>query len=180
MKRTLIATIVAAIILFAWQFISQAALDLHKAEHQYTAKQDTILNVLASSGLKSGKYALPLADPALGAEAQMKCAADNVGKPSAIINYTTSSKNDMGMNILRGLLVNILIMYLFISLLSKTNITGFKSILSVSLTIGIIGFFNHAYTNYIWYHGTDIFMDMLDALVGWGLVGLWLGKYYKR
>ncbi len=179
MKRRLIAIIIAALILFIWQFLSQAALDLHKAEHQYTPKQDTILSVLASTGLKTGKYAIPLAEPALGPEAQMKCAAENVGKPSAIINYTTSSTNDMGMNMLRGILVNILIMYLFITLLSKTNVTGFKNILAVALTIGMIGFFNHAYTNYIWYHGTDIFIDWLDAFMGWGLVGLWLGKYYK-
>ena len=179
MKRRIIATIVAGLILFIWQFLSQAALDLHKAEHQYTANQDTILSALASAGLKTGKYAIPLADPALGPEAQMKAAAENVGKPSAIINYTTSSSNDMGMNIIRGLLVNILLMYLFISLLSKTNVAGFKNIFAVSLTIGMIGFFNHAYTNYIWYHGTDIFMDMLDAIMGWGLVGVWLGKYLK-
>lgn len=179
MKRRLIATIVAALILFIWQFLSQAALDLHKAEHQYTAKQDTILSVLSSSGLKTGKYAIPLADPALGAEAQMKAAAENVGKPSAIINYTTSSTNDMGMNMLRGILANILIMYLFISLLGKANVAGFKNIFAVSLTIGMIGFLNHAYTNYIWYHGTDIFIDLLDAFMGWGLVGFWLGKYLK-
>lgn len=179
MKRRLIATIVAALILFIWQFLSQAALDLHKAEHLYTPKQDTILSVLASAGLKTGKYAIPLADPALGAELQMKAAADNVGKPSAIINYTTSSTNNMGMNMLRGILANILIMYLFITLLSKTNVTGFKNIFAVSLTIGLIGFFNHAYTNYIWYHGTDIFMDWLDAVMGWGFVGVWLGKYLK-
>lgn len=179
MKRRIIATIVAGLILFIWQFLSQAALDLHKAEHQYTANQDTILNALASAGLKTGKYAIPLADPVLGAEAQMKAAAENVGRPSAIINYTTSSTNNMGMNMLRGILANILIMYLFISLLGKANIAGFKNIFAVSLTIGMIGFFNHAYTNYIWFHGTDIFIDMLDAFMGWGLVGLWLGKYLK-
>lgn len=179
MKRRLIATIVAALILFIWQFISQAALDLHKSEHQYTPKQDTILSVLSSAGLSTGKYAIPLADPVLGAEAQMKFAADNVGKPSAIINYTGSSKNNMGMNMLRGILANILIMYLFITLLSKTNVAGFKNIFVVSLSIGLIGFLNHAYTNYIWYHGTDIFMDWLDAIMGWGFVGIWLGKYYK-
>lgn len=179
MKRRIIATIVAGLILFIWQFLSQAALDLHKAEHQYTANQDTILSALASAGLKTGKYAIPLADPALGTEAVMKAAAENVGKPSAIINYTTSSTNDMGMNMLRGILVNILIMYLFISLLGKANIAGFKNIVAVSLTIGMIGFFNHAYTSYIWYHGTDIFIDMLDAFMGWGLVGVWLGKYLR-
>jgi hypothetical protein len=179
MKRRIIATIVAGLILFTWQFLSQAALDLHKAEHQYTANQDIILSALANAGLKTGIYAIPLVDPVLGAEAQMKAAAENVGKPSAIINYTASSTNDMGTNIIRGFLVNILIMYLFISLLGKANVTGFKNIFAVSLTIGLIGFFNHAYTNYIWYHGTDIFIDMLDAFMGWGLVGLWLGKYLK-
>lgn len=180
MKKNIIATLVAALILFFWQFLSQAALDLHKSEHLYTATQDSILNVLANTGLKEGKYVMPMEDPALGYEAQMKYAESHVGKPMAILDYKTSNSANMGMNLLRGILVNILIMSLFISLLNKTNMNGFKSILIASLSIGCIGFLNHAYTNYIWYHSTDIYMDLLDAIAGWGLSGIWLGYYLRK
>ena len=180
MKRIIIATVVAALILFFWQFLSQAALDLHKSEHLYTSSQDSILNMLATSGLKEGKYVMPMEDPTLGYEAQMKYAENHIGKPMAILDYKTNNNANMGMNMLRGVLVNILIMFLFISMLTKMNTPGFKPIVIASLSIGIIGFLNHAYTNYIWYHSTDIFMDLLDAIAGWGLSGIWLGYYLKK
>ena len=180
MKRTLIASIVGALILFFWQFLSQAALDLHKNEHQYAAVQDTILSAIANSGLKAGKYVMPLADPSLGYEAQMKLAQENIGKPMVILDYKVAQEANMGMNMLRGVLVNILIMFLFITVLGKAGATGFKTIFTAALSVGMIGFLNHAYTNYIWYHSTDIFMDLLDAVAGWGLSGLWLGYYLKK
>lgn len=179
MKRNVIATLIAALILFFWQFLSQAALDLHKSEHLYTPHQDSILNMLSATGLKEGKYVMPLQDPTLGYEAQMKYAKEQVGKPMAILDYKVSNDANMGMNILRGILVNILIMYLFITLLRRSSLTNFKSILFASLIVGFIGFLNHAYTNYIWYHSTDIFIDLVDAFVGWGFSGVWLGYYLK-
>ena len=180
MKRIFIGSIIGALILFFWQFLSQAALDLHKNEHQYAAVQNTILQALSNSGLKEGKYLMPLQDPALGYEAQMKYAQENVGKPMAIIDYKIAKEANMGMNMARGVLVNIIILYLFITLLTKTNTNGFKSIFLAALSVGLIGFFNHAYTNYIWYHSTDIMMDLLDAVLGWGLIGLWLGYYLNK
>lgn len=179
MKRNIIASVVAAFILFIWQFISQAALDLHKSEHLYATNQDTILNFLSATGLKEGKYVMPMGDPSLGYEKQMKFADEHIGKPMVILDYKVSNSANMGMNMLRGILVNILIMYMFITLIRKSNINGFKSILIASLIVGLIGFLNHAYTNYIWYHSTDIVIDLLDAFASWGLSGAWLGYYLR-
>lgn len=58
MKKTIIASLVGGIIIFFWQFLSNAALDLHRPAQQYTANQDSILNYL-STQLTEGKYFLP-------------------------------------------------------------------------------------------------------------------------
>ena len=49
MKKQLIATLVAAIILFVWQFLSWSLINVHSAEMSYTSKQDTILNFLSQN-----------------------------------------------------------------------------------------------------------------------------------
>ena len=58
MKKSLIASIAGGIIIFFWQFLSNAALDLHRPASQSTPQQDSILAFL-STHLKEGKYFLP-------------------------------------------------------------------------------------------------------------------------
>lgn len=43
MKKHLIAAIVGAMIIFFWQFLSNAALELPRPAQLYTPKQDTII-----------------------------------------------------------------------------------------------------------------------------------------
>lgn len=179
MKRTLVISLIAALILFVWQFLSQAALDLHKMEHQYSANQDTIVNFITSQ-LKEGKYAMPLPKPGCSMEEAQKFMAESEGRPSIIIDYKVNHGGSMAMNMLRGLLTNVLIFFIMISLIEKINTRTFKSVLGVSVLVGLIGFLNHSYTNYIWYHAPGLFMDLLDAIVGWGLAGLYLAKKLKN
>lgn len=179
MKRSLIVSSIAALILFIWQFLSQAALDLHKMEHQYTANQDTIVNFITHQ-LSVGKYAMPLPKPGCTMEEAQKFMAESAGKPSIIIDYKINEGGNMGMSMLRGLLTNVLIIFLFTTLVGKMEKRSFVSILTASIVVGLIGFLNHSYTNYIWYHAPGLFMDLVDAVVGWGLAGLYLGKALKN
>lgn len=179
MKRSIINSLIAALILFIWQFLSQAALDLHKMEHQYSTNQDTIVNFITSQ-LKEGKYAMPLPKPGCSMEEAQKFMKESAGRPSIIIDYKINEGANMGMNMFRGLLTNVLVMFLFISLLQKIETRSFKTVLVASLVIGFIGFLNHTYTNYIWYHAPGMYIDLVDALVGWGLAGLYLGKRFKN
>ena len=179
MKRSLIVSFVAALILFVWQFLSQAALDLHKMEHQYASNQDTIVSFITSQ-LKEGKYAMPLPKPGCSMEEAQKFMAESAGRPSIIIDYKIGDGASMPMNMLRGLLTNVLIIFLFISIISKVEKRTFVSVLTASIVVGLIGFLNYSYTNYIWYHAPGMFMDLVDAVVGWGLAGLYLGKALKN
>jgi len=176
MKKRLIAALVGGIIIFFWQFLSNAALDLHRPAQQYTANQDSILNYL-SSHLKEGKYFLPTIPVGATAEEMQQSMEKSMGKPWAIVDYKESMSTNMGMNMTRGFIIDIIMVWMFISILSRGNINSMGGILYTSLVTGFLSFLFFPYTNFIWYESPGIFIEMLDAIACWGLCGLWLGFY---
>lgn len=179
MKKSLVGSIVGGLIIFFWQFLSNSALDLHRINTQYTPKQDTILNFL-SSQLEEGKYFLPNTPVGASAAEMEKQMADSKGKPWVIIDYKKSNDTNMPINMGRGLITNIIMVWLFIWLLTKGNFTSFGNIFTASLAIGFLCFLFFPYTNFIWYESPGIYIDMLDAAMGWGLCGIWLGFFLRK
>ncbi|NCZ95460.1 MAG: hypothetical protein EBZ16_08065 [Flavobacteriia bacterium] len=58
MKKHLLYTLIGGTILFFWQFLSHAALNLHADAQQYTPVQSEILDAIAAAGLEPGQYML--------------------------------------------------------------------------------------------------------------------------
>ena len=56
MKRLLFSSLAGGLILFFWQFLSFAAVNLHRSAQQYTPHQDEILAKLAELDLEEGMY----------------------------------------------------------------------------------------------------------------------------
>ncbi len=108
-------------------------------------------------------------------EASMKTA---IGKPWALVSYHSALEDNMVMNIVRGLLVNIVLAWLLCWFLSKMNAPGFTTILFASLAAGLIAFLNGIYTMHIWFESFDLMNHLVDTVVSWGLVGL--GWWWKR
>jgi hypothetical protein len=104
----------------------------------------------------------------------------SMGKPWAIIDYKASMSTNMGMNMTRGLIIDIIIVWLLISLVNRSKTRTFGSIFYLSLIIGILSFLSFPYTNFIWYESPGIYIELLDAIASWGLCGLWLGYYLKE
>jgi hypothetical protein len=183
MKKTIIGSLVGAIIIFLWQFLSFAAVNLHKPAQQYTDKQDAIMSFLNSQGLQEGGYFMPgLPETATRSEMEAAMKATD-GKPWARIEYHNKAENNtnaMIMNMVRGLLVNIVIVFLFCWLVGKINNPGFGTILGGALAVGMISFLNQPYTIFIWYKSFDIWATFLDAVVMWGLAGIWLAWWLRR
>ena len=50
-KKHLLYTLIGGTILFFWQFLSHAALNLHADAQQYTQVQSEILDAIAAAGL---------------------------------------------------------------------------------------------------------------------------------
>lgn len=180
MKKTLIGSIVGALILFIWQFVSWTASGLHRSAEAYTPKQDSILQYLSTQFSEDGSYFLPTAPDGASKEEQEKLYETMDGKPWAQIHYHKSMDMNMGMNMARGYAINIVILLLVCWLFKKMGTPTFMTILSACIAIGLIGFFNGPYTNYIWFQTRDLYAHLIDAIAGWGLTGLWLGWWLRR
>jgi hypothetical protein len=183
MKKTIIGTIVGAVIIFIWQFISFGLANFHKAAQEYTEKQDAIISFLNSQGIKEGAYLLPSAPTTASSEEIQAAMKASDGKPWARIEYHNKAENNMNammMNMIRGLLVNIIIVLLFCWIIGKMNAPSFVTILSASVSVGLIAFLNEPYTGFIWYKTFDIWAYFFDAIVAWGLAGLWLGWWLRK
>jgi hypothetical protein len=180
MKKTLIAAIVGGIVLFMWQFLSWTIINLHGSSQQYTPKQDSILQMLQSNLDKEGGYYLPSAPPGTSFEGMEKLAAENLGKPWASVQYHAALEYNMGMNMTRGLIANIFIIWLLCWILAKIANNNFTTTFTATLFVGIIVYLNSSYTGHIWYPMFDIRAYLIDAIVSWGLVGAWLGWWMNR
>jgi len=180
MKKTLVASIVGGIIIFIWQFLSFALINFHKPAQNYTDKQDAIMNFLNTQQLPEGGYFLPnIPDNSTSAQRE-QAMKEAEGKPWAIVQYHHTLKNNMVMNMIRGLLVNIIIVFLFCWLLKKMAAPRFNTIVLSALAIGLIVFLNAPYTGAIWYESFDTWAHLADAIVSWGIVGLWLAWWLGR
>lgn len=180
MKKMLIGAAVGGLIIFLWQFLSFALINFHRPAQAYTDKQDVIMNFLNAQQIKEGGYILPSL-PANATmrdhEALMKTAE---GQPWASIQYHRALKNNMGMNMIRGLLVNIIMVFLFCWLIRRMTTVRFSTIVWSALVVGLIVFLNAPYTGAIWYEGFDTWAYLADAVVSWGLTGLWLAWWLGR
>ncbi|HZF64047.1 MAG TPA: hypothetical protein VEZ55_06180 [Chitinophagaceae bacterium] len=180
MKQTLIAAIVGGIILFIWQFLSWSLINLHQGVQQYTSKQDEIMNFLNNQQLPEGGYILPTVTENASMDEWNEMMKKAEGKPWASIQYHKALKTNMGLNMIRGLIIDILTVWLFCWILARLQLPSFTTIVITSLLTGLIIFFNVPYTNFIWYENFDIWAHLLDAIVSWGLCGLWLAWWFSR
>lgn len=180
MKKTIIGSLVGAIIIFFWQFLSWGPLNLHRSAQGYTPKQDSIMAYLNSQFKEDGNYLMPTYVPGATSEEMDKAMKNAVGKPWAILSYHRSMDMSMGMNMIRGFLVNVIILWLLCWLIGKMNEVSVVTILITSLIVGLIGFLNVTYTYHIWYQTKDLNAHLIDTVVSWGITGLWLGLWLKK
>ncbi len=178
MKKLIIGALVSSLILFIWQFLSWSQLNIHQSQYSYTPNQEAILKVLGEQ-LQPGSYFLPTHTPDATAQEKEALMKSVNGKPWATISYHSSFSSNMGMNMFRGWLANLIAALLLCWLLLKITNLDFKTALLVSLAVGLIGYLLSAYMDNIWFEMASI-PDLIDTIVQWGLVGLWLGWWLTR
>ena len=177
-KKLLTGAIVASIIMFLWQFLAWSIINLHQDTIKYTPKQNAIMEVL-NNNLEEGEYFLPSLPANSSEEDNQKYRMDNVGKPWAQIYYHKNMNEGMGLNMFRGWSVDFIAALLLCWLLLKITNLNFSTTLLSSLAIGFIGFLTVNYTMSIWFE-TKVVSALIDALIMWGLVGVWLGWWLNR
>ena len=180
MKKTLIAALVGGLIIFLWQFLSYALINFHKPAQQYTEKQEAILQFLASQNLPEGGYILPSLPETASMEDHENLMKSAAGKPWVNLQYHKALDTGMVMNMLRGFIINVIIVSLFCSLIRRMAMPTSGTIVTSAVMVGLIVFLNAPYTGFIWYKNFDIWAYFADAIVSWGLTGIWLAWYLRR
>lgn len=183
MKRTLLGAIIGGLLIFIWQFLSFAALNLHHPATKYTPNQDVIMQTLAANLPEEGGYILPGMPENASSEEWEKLMKEADGKPWASIQYHKShraSSSDMMMNMVRGFLSNVVMIALLLWILNRLQLKTFGTVFTSCLIVGIITFINQPYTGSIWYDYFDTWAYLLDSVASWALCGLWLGWLYNR
>ncbi len=171
MKRQLLFSLIGAVIIFIWQFISFAMPNFHNPNHGYTPAQDEILQKLQELGLKEGVYVLGMPDPSSTREEMEATMKNYEGKPWAVINYQMDNSMEMAMPMIRGFLVCFVISFLLFWVFLQQHDATLKNRLFISLSVGMIGFFFVPYTRFIWYKEPDIWAYFADAIVPWLILG---------
>ena len=180
MKKVIIGSLVGGLIIFIWQTLSHVAFNLHEPVQQYTAKQDSILTYLKKIELEPGGYMLPRMSHNQSMEELEGFTKSIEGKPWGRVIYYPSYKTDMTMNMVRGFVLDIFMVFLLVWIISKLKIPKRTTIIGVSVVVGLIAFCNTAYTEHIWYPVYDLRAQLIDAVVAWGLCGLWLSRYFGQ
>ena len=178
MKKILVGSLVGGLIIFLWQFLSFAAIDFHYSAHQYTDKQDAIMNGLSQQ--PEGENTLPSLPKTATKQEREQYMKDTEGKPWATVQYHHAMEYTMGMNMVRGYVTDVLAVTLLCWMLLRMRPLSFGRVLLASLFTGLIVFMNGIYTGHIWYQFFDTSAHLLDALVSWGATGLWLGWWLPR
>jgi hypothetical protein len=180
MKKLIIGSLVGGLLIFIWQTLSWTALQLHDKGLAYTPKQDSVMQFLSSQFSEDGSYYMPRLEKAGTTDEMEKHMEAMKGKPYALVQYYQSFDASMGVNIAKGLVINIVMVAFLCWILMKIPSGNPGTTFTVCLFVGVIVFINSPYTGHIWYPRADIMAHFIDALVSWALCGVWLGWYFKR
>lgn len=179
MRKQIIATVVGALILFIWQFLSWALVGVHQSEFRYTANQDQIMETLNQNLSEAGTYMIPGVPPGSSHEDETALMEAAAGKPWATISYHKSMNTNMGLNMIRAFVIDLVSAWFLIWILMKFANLSVMTSVQASLFVGFIAYLTIPYLNSIWFEGNSIGY-VIDAIVQWGLVGLWSGWWLTR
>jgi hypothetical protein len=172
--------LVGAIIIFILQFLSWGVLNLHRPAQQYTPKQDEILSYLNTQFDSSGGYLMPTTPASASSKEMEQQQEQSKDKPWVQIFYHKSLNTNMGINMVKNLITNFIMVLLFCWILAGFTRNTFGKTFLASIFLGLIIFLHSSYTQYIWYEIFDLGAHFADYLISWGLTGIWLGWWLNR
>ncbi len=149
MKKTIIAVLIGAIIMFIYQALSWTVSPIHKNSMKYTDRQDSILQSM--QGLEEGFYRLPNVPPGTSMSEAGDLMKPRLGQPWALIEYHHEMSEDMVKPMLIGFLLDFLAVWLLVGLIHRGNFTGFSKILGVSFSVGLIIIFSAVLMDWNWW-----------------------------
>jgi hypothetical protein len=184
MKRLAIASIVGSIILYIYLALAHVLLPIHNTDFSYTPAQDTILRVLKSANLKDEFYLLPAVPPGTSREEQMKAMEAASMQPGALINYYPVFGGESGATFIMSFIYNfIAVLVLCIALATASDkLTTFGQRLWFIMLFVLFVIFSQIMLEYNWVRIPMHYLkgQIIDLVIGYLLVGVWLAWYYGR
>ena len=191
MKKILLGSSVGAIIMFVWSFVAWVLLPIHHHTFQYTPAQDTILKSITDNIPQSGTYMLPMLDNANAGfydkaykDAMEKNMKEREGKPMATIVYIKNGIGHEPIVFIRGFLYELLSVFCMVLVLaaSAKSITTFTSRLWIVMLVAVIissqgPLMGMNFMGQSWDYTKSF---IVDAVIGWGLCGIWLAWLFGR
>lgn len=191
MKKIMISSIVGAIIMFAWSFLSWTVLPVHLHTFKHTPGQDSILAAMKNSNLTTGTYMVPSVDntnvSAFDSEYHKKMEdmmKSAVNKPMATIFYVDAVPAMHISSMLKGFLYTLIAMFcvcMLLSLAYQSDASFFMRwwmVMLFAIVYSMMGpMMGHNWMHEPWHYTSGF---ICDAFIGWGLTGLWLAKYLKK
>jgi len=179
MTRLLVGGLVGGLILFFWQFLSWSMLNVHGENFTYTPNEKAIMECLNANLSEGGEYFIPGMPPGMSSEEHMQLQMEAAGKPWAKINYRKSFSDNMVPNMIKGFLANLLTALLVCWILMKIPNLSFLNIVTYATAMGLMGFLTIPLINSFWFE-TSCIGDLVDAVVPWALIGVFLGWWLRR
>jgi hypothetical protein len=180
MKNTFIFAFIAGTVLFMWQFLSFAAINLHEADQRFHPMQDSILADLAAYELEDAGYMLGQPDPDASPEQREAFMGSRNGKPWAHVVYHSAQDTDMMKPLLRSFTSNLVIAALLFMLLGQIKQVNVWRGAGVAFIAIYLGYTFFVYSDHIWYAIPDHIESLVDAIVPWTLIGALGGWMHAR
>lgn len=169
MKKNILLSLVAGVMLFVWGFISWAVLPWHMMVANKFTDEAAVSQALKANAPQAGVYYLPFSEKDHG--------PNQAGAFANVLPQGTEM--NMGRQMAIGLITQIVSAFLVLSLMSMTTSLSYWSKVGFFALAGLtIGFVSHApYWNWFGFPASYVSITILDILIGWTLAGLTVAKF---
>lgn len=169
MKKNLLLSVVAGIVLFVWGFVSWAVLPWHSMVANKFTNEASVSKILKENSPRQGVYYLPFSEKDHG--------PNQVG---AFVNVLPQgTEMNMGRQMATGLVTQIVSAFLVLALLMRAGDLTFQGRVGFLALVGlVIGFVSHApYWNWFGFPAPYVLVIILDTTIGWTLAGLAVARF---
>ena len=177
--RTLIAGIVAGVVVFLWGAVSHAVLPTGTMGLQVMPGEDAVIAALRQNVTKPGVYFFPGADMTrkMTAEEERAWTAKIAQGPVGLLAYRATGSPLSARMLLNELLSNIAAAIVAAIVLSRT-VAGYGTRVVITALLGLFAWLSISVSYWNWYGFTAPFevAELIDQVGGWLFGGLVLGK----
>lgn len=183
MKKIVIATLIGALVVFAFQAMSWMVTPIHADTLRYS-EHDAEIHAFLSERLKDDAvYSFPGKPPGMSESEHQEQMAAHANEPWMVVTNHTSMDMDMSGNMLTGFLYSVLSVLIIVWILTAgaSVFTSFGSRFFICVLFGVFLVLNSSLADMNWWSAPWHFVqgELIDGLVTWSLCGLWLGFYMK-